>query len=124
VNIIVANQGIYDVVVTSRSGNINSQPVVLVVNNCTAVSLRSSDVTPAVLSPSVTYIATTLHIVVKRAINSEWIITDANGRKVMKITKQLNAGTNELTLQIRILRRELTRLRVMVVKESCSGSIY
>jgi metal-sulfur cluster biosynthetic enzyme len=100
VNASTGNSGNYDVVVGSSCGSVTSNTVTLTVNACTAVPSINADVTSAVLMPSVAHSVTKLRIVVKRAMKTDWIVTDAAGMIVMKFTRQLNAGSNDIELQL------------------------
>jgi trimeric autotransporter adhesin len=103
VNALISNSGIYDVIISSSCGTVTSQGAILAVNSCTSVPAINSDVTSAVLMPNVMHSSTRLHIVMKRAVRSDWVVTDANGNAVMKFSKQLAAGANDIGVQVQQL---------------------
>jgi hypothetical protein len=100
VNAATSDNGTYDVVIGSSCGSVTSNAVTLVVNACTAVSSLSADVNEAVIMPSVAHNATNVKLVVRRAMKTDWIVTNASGVVVMKFTKQLTAGSNGFNLQL------------------------
>jgi uncharacterized protein GlcG (DUF336 family) len=100
VNVAAANQGVYDVVITSACGSLTSQQVILAVNNCTGIPSVNADITSASIMPALAHNFTKVRIVVRREMRTEWVMTDVNGRIILKFTRQLNAGSNELYLEL------------------------
>jgi hypothetical protein len=100
VNTSLTDGGNYDVVIGSSCGSVTSNAVALVVNACTAVSSVNADVTSALIMPSVAHSAATVKLEVKRAMRTDWMVTDARGVVVMKFTKSFSAGSNEFNLQL------------------------
>jgi ELWxxDGT repeat protein len=95
-----ADAGSYDVVVTGTCGAVTSSAVVLTVNTCTAVSNINPEVESALLMPSLVKNKTSLRISVRTAMKVDFVISDANGRQVMTISKQLNTGRNDISLEL------------------------
>jgi hypothetical protein len=100
VNAASANTGQYSVTVSNGSCSVSSNAVQVTVNACTAVPSVSADVTSALLMPSVVRNQTRLRIVVKKAMNISWTVTDATGNVVMRFSKQAVAGSNEFQLSL------------------------
>jgi hypothetical protein len=90
----------YSVVVSNGSCSVTSTPVQLTVNACTAVSALNPDVSGAVMIPSVTKSQTKIRLTVSRSTYSDWIIFDAKGIILMKFSRQLNSGVNEISLPV------------------------
>jgi hypothetical protein len=99
VNTLTSNAGLYDVVITTGCGSVTSSPAVLIVSNCTAVPQLSADVSSAVLMPSVMKQSTQVKLVLKRAMKTEWIVSDALGNVVRRFAKPLSAGENSFRLE-------------------------
>lgn len=98
--IAAASAGNYSVVVTGTCGSVTSNAVALTITTCTAVQEVDADITASVLMPNVVRSNTVLRVQARKAMKVEWAVTDAQGRVVMKISQQLNAGQNDLTLQL------------------------
>jgi ELWxxDGT repeat protein len=92
--------GNYDVVVTGTCGAVTSSVAVLTVNTCTAVPDINPDVESALLMPNVVKNKTSLRITARSAMHIDLIISDANGRQVLVISKNLNAGRNDISLEL------------------------
>lgn len=95
-----ADAGSYDVVVTGTCGTVTSAAAVLTVNTCTAVPNINPDVETALLMPNLVKNKTSLRISVKKAMKVDFVISDANGRQVMMISRQLNAGRNDISFEL------------------------
>jgi hypothetical protein len=96
----VADAGQYSVTISSGTCAVTSTPVQLTVNACTAVPSLSPDVTSAVMMPSVVSNNTRIRIVVRKAMKTEWTVSDAAGNIVMRFSRQAVAGSNEFPLSL------------------------
>ncbi len=90
----------YDVVVTGTCGSVTSTAVPLTVNTCTSVPTVDADITATVLMPSVVRVNSVLRVNASRATKITWNITDTRGRVVMVFTQKVNAGQNDLNLEL------------------------
>jgi ELWxxDGT repeat protein len=98
-----ADGGSYDLVVSGTCGNVTSAAAVLTVNICTAVSSINTEPGNAVLMPNVVKTKTSMRISSRSAMKVEFVIYDANGKQVLRLTKQLVAGTNDISLDLQKL---------------------
>jgi trimeric autotransporter adhesin len=110
VNTAVSDGGTYDVIITGTCGSVTSTAVVLTVNACTSVPNINADVTSAMLMPNVAHSNTRLHIVSRRAMRTDWTITDAKGNVVMQFTRSVTAGVNDITIQLENLAAGMYQL--------------
>jgi hypothetical protein len=90
----------YDVVVTGSCGSVTSSAVSLTVNTCTSVPTIDVDITATVLMPSVVRVNSVLRVNASRATKITWNVTDTRGRVVMVFTQKVNAGQNDLNLEL------------------------
>ncbi|RYY99432.1 MAG: hypothetical protein EOO11_04955 [Chitinophagaceae bacterium] len=99
-----AQAGNYSVEVSGSCGNVTSTPVALVVNTggscATAVPNINEDVTASVLMPNVVRDGATLRLNARRSMNMSWVVTDANGKVVLRKNQSVTAGQNDLRLQL------------------------
>ncbi|GAA4341285.1 beta strand repeat-containing protein [Flaviaesturariibacter amylovorans] len=100
-----AQAGNYSVQVGGSCGApVTSNVVALVVNtggSCTtAVPNISEDVTSSVLMPNVVRNGATLRLNARRAMNMTWVVTDGNGKVVLRTSQAVTAGQNDLRLPL------------------------
>lgn len=98
-----SDAGTYDVVVTGSCGSVTSNTAILTVNNCTALPAINDEVEEVILMPNVVKNKTFLRISVRTAMKIDFIITDIKGKQIMIISKQLNAGKNDISLDMNSL---------------------
>ncbi|RYF47668.1 MAG: T9SS type A sorting domain-containing protein, partial [Cytophagaceae bacterium] len=66
----------------------------------TAVPTIDADVTLLQLLPNVVAQNTVLRVAVRRTLQSQWVLTDAQGRVVRSFRQSLTVGTNDLRLSL------------------------
>jgi hypothetical protein len=105
----IANTGLgdagnYTVAVTSSCGTLRSAVATLAVNTSagcvTAIPNVDPDVTGISLLPNVISNSTVLRVRVQRAMKVTWMVTDAQGKRVMQFPQKLTAGQTDLPLQL------------------------
>ncbi|MER3464568.1 MAG: hypothetical protein C4329_09355, partial [Chitinophagaceae bacterium] len=102
--------GNYDVVVTGTCGSVTSNAVALTVNTCTAIPTVTADITETVLMPNTVESSTVLRVKANKTTKINWQIVDSKGRVVMQFTQTVQAGTNDLPLQLRQLANGVYQL--------------
>jgi|GEM_PF-3468483 len=99
----LSDAGNYTVAVTSGCGTLTSTTATLTVNTSagcvTAIPNVDPDVNGITLMPNVISNSTVLRVRVQRAMKVTWLVTDAQGKRVMQFSQKLTSGQTDLPLQ-------------------------
>ncbi|MCW3074880.1 MAG: C-terminal target protein [Flaviaesturariibacter sp.] len=97
VNVVPADAALYDVVVTGTCGAVTTTAVALTLQTTgctTAVPSITQDVQSAVLMPTIARNQTTLRVVVRRTLQINWTVSDAQGKAVLHFSSRALPGSN------------------------------